>query len=63
MSADDFPKTPADFFTYAKKHHAEMVDLKFVDTASGEPPDTNPVSFGSERRGPVNASINAEVSR
>ena len=31
MSADDFPKTPADFFTYAKKHQAEMVDLKFVD--------------------------------
>jgi glutamine synthetase len=25
------PASPKDFFEYAKKHHAEMVDLKFVD--------------------------------
>ncbi len=31
MTTDDFPKNPKDFFTYAKKHQAEMVDLKFVD--------------------------------
>src|SRR3970040_1922779 len=31
MTPDDFPKTPADFFTFAKKNQAEMVDLKFVD--------------------------------
>ena len=31
MKSDDFPKTPADFFSFAKKHQAEMVDLKFVD--------------------------------
>ena len=29
--ADDFPKAPKDFFEFAKKHQAEMVDLKFVD--------------------------------
>ena len=23
--------TPDDFFTFAKKHNAEMVDVKFVD--------------------------------
>ncbi|MGH6784881.1 MAG: glutamine synthetase, partial [Sphingomicrobium sp.] len=28
---DDFPKTPDDFFQFAKKNQAEMVDLKFVD--------------------------------
>jgi glutamine synthetase len=28
---DDFPKNPKDFFAYAKKNQAEMVDLKFVD--------------------------------
>ncbi len=28
---DDFPKNPKDFFTYAKKNQADMVDLKFVD--------------------------------
>ena len=31
MKSDDFPKTPADFFSFAKKQQAEMVDLKFVD--------------------------------
>ncbi len=31
MASDDFPKTPRDFFDYAKKSQAEMVDLKFVD--------------------------------
>jgi glutamine synthetase len=31
MAPADFPKTPDDFFTYAKKNEAEMVDLKFVD--------------------------------
>ena len=31
MTPDDFPKTPKDFFDYAKTHHAEMLDLKFVD--------------------------------
>ncbi len=31
MASDDFPKTPRDFFDYAKKNQAEMVDLKFVD--------------------------------
>src|SRR6476659_370475 len=31
MTHDDFPKNAKDFFAYAKKHHAEMVDLKFVD--------------------------------
>ena len=31
MTTDDFPKNPKDFFTYAKTHQAEMVDLKFVD--------------------------------
>ena len=31
MTPDDFPKTPKDFFGYAKKHDAEMIDLKFVD--------------------------------
>ena len=31
MTSDDFPKSPAEFFTFAKKHQAEMVDLKFVD--------------------------------
>ena len=31
MTSDDFPKTPADFFSFAKKQQAEMVDLKFVD--------------------------------
>ena len=31
MALADFPKTPEDFFTYAKKNEAEMVDLKFVD--------------------------------
>src|SRR4029453_2398234 len=31
MTPDDFPKNPKDFFSYAKKNQAEMVDLKFVD--------------------------------
>ena len=31
MASDDFPKTPKDFFDYAKKNQAEMVDVKFVD--------------------------------
>ena len=31
MAPADFPKTPEDFFSLAKKHEAEMVDLKFVD--------------------------------
>jgi glutamine synthetase len=31
MTPDDFPKNAKDFFTYAKTHQAEMVDLKFVD--------------------------------
>src|SRR6476661_5372331 len=31
MATGDFPKTPDDFFSYAKKNDAEMVDLKFVD--------------------------------
>ena len=31
MTPDDFPKNPKDFFTYAKKNQADMVDLKFVD--------------------------------
>src|SRR6516165_8334944 len=31
MTPDDFPKTAKDFFGYAKKKEAEMVDLKFVD--------------------------------
>jgi glutamine synthetase len=31
MASDDFPKNPKEFFAYAKKHQAEMVDLKFVD--------------------------------
>src|SRR2546426_24485 len=31
MASDDFPKKPSDFFDYAKKNQAEMVDLKFVD--------------------------------
>src|SRR5262249_37540378 len=28
---DEFPKSAKEFFAYAKKHKAEMVDLKFVD--------------------------------
>jgi hypothetical protein len=28
MASDDFPKTPKEFFDYAKKNQAEMVDLK-----------------------------------
>ena len=31
MTPDDFPKNAKDFFAYAKKNQAEMVDLKFVD--------------------------------
>src|SRR5215467_11724440 len=31
MASNDFPKTPKEFFDYAKKHQAEMVDVKFVD--------------------------------
>ena len=31
MKPDDFPKNAKDFFSYAKKNQAEMVDLKFVD--------------------------------
>ena len=31
MPSTDFPKTPDDFFEFAKAHDAEMVDLKFVD--------------------------------
>ena len=31
MAPADFPKNPEDFFSYAKKNDAEMVDLKFVD--------------------------------
>jgi glutamine synthetase len=31
MTPDDFPKNARDFFAYAKKNQAEMVDLKFVD--------------------------------
>ena len=31
MKPDDFPKNAKDFFSYAKKNKAEMVDLKFVD--------------------------------
>ena len=31
MTPDDFPKNAKDFFAYAKKSQAEMVDLKFVD--------------------------------
>ena len=31
MTPDDFPKTPKDFFAFAKKHQSEMVDRKFVD--------------------------------
>ena len=31
MTPDDFPKNTKDFFAYAKKNQAEMVDLKFVD--------------------------------
>ena len=31
MTPDNFPKNAKDFFAYAKKHQAEMVDLKFVD--------------------------------
>jgi glutamine synthetase len=31
MTPDDFPKSVKDFFAFAKKNQAEMVDLKFVD--------------------------------
>ena len=31
MASDDFPTTPKQFFDYAKKQQAEMVDVKFVD--------------------------------
>ena len=31
MASDDFPKSPKEFFDYAKKSQAEMVDVKFVD--------------------------------
>ena len=31
MASDDFPKAPKDFFDFAKKNQAEMVDVKFVD--------------------------------
>ena len=31
MTPDHFPKNAKDFFAYAKKNQAEMVDLKFVD--------------------------------
>ena len=31
MPSTDFPKTPDDFFEFAKAHDAEMLDLKFVD--------------------------------
>ena len=31
MTQEDFPKNAKDFFAYAKKNQAEMVDLKFVD--------------------------------
>jgi glutamine synthetase len=31
MTQEDFPKNAKDFFSYAKKNQAEMVDLKFVD--------------------------------
>ena len=31
MTPDDFPKSAKEFFAYAKKNQAEMVDLKFVD--------------------------------
>ena len=31
MTTDDFAKNAKGFFAYAKKHEAEMVDLKFVD--------------------------------
>ena len=31
MASDDFPTTPKQFFEYAKKQQAEMVDVKFVD--------------------------------
>src|ERR1041384_8721566 len=31
MASDDFPTSPKEFFDYAKKQQAEMVDVKFVD--------------------------------
>ena len=31
MTPDDFPKSAKEFFEFAKKNEAEMVDLKFVD--------------------------------
>src|ERR1044072_8968368 len=31
MASDDFPTAPKQFFEYAKKQQAEMVDVKFVD--------------------------------
>ena len=31
MTQENFPKSAKDFFAYAKKNQAEMVDLKFVD--------------------------------
>ena len=34
MTHDDFPKNAKDFFAFAKRNQAEMVDLKFVDMAT-----------------------------
>ena len=31
MTSDAHPATPNQFFSFAKTHQAEMVDLKFVD--------------------------------